>query len=366
MVTLEDTGEVAVLESSGRSQADASSSGARRWKPGWLTVCIAVLALGGVVAGLYPMTAAWISSYNQSRVLVSYESEVRDVKPEASEQLREAQAYNDALSAGVQLKKNANIPVGDGALDGGEFDYDSILSANAEGLMARVKIPSIDVDLPVFHGTSDAVLSRGAGHLEGSHLPIGGIGTRSVITAHRGLANATMFTDLDKVVVGDRITVETFGRTLTYRVRDVQVIEPSENSTIRAEADSDLLTLITCTPLGINTHRIVVTAERITPTPERDIREAGVAPTIPGFPWWVLWGGAGIVLVAAYVIWQGFVDARQSKAQAKARGGDKTGVRSPGEDNAADRPARPSSRRRGSKHRTADMTQDFEPEGRER
>ncbi|MFJ2552041.1 class C sortase [Microbacterium sp. NPDC087591] len=291
-------------------RGDRRSAAARRWRPGGLTIVIAVLALGGLGAGLYPMTAAWITSYNQSRVLVGYETAIADVEPSADEQLRQAREYNDALSAGVVLGENANIPVGDGTLSDDSLDYTKILSANAAGLMARVKIPRIDVDLPVYHGTSDAVLARGAGHLEGSHLPVGGIGTRSVITAHRGLANAAMFTDLDRVEVGDTITVETFGRVLTYRVRETKVIEPDQTDTLRAEPGEDLVTLITCTPLGINTHRILVTGERITPTPEADLSAAGQAPVIPGFPWWAVLGGGGTLLVAAYVVRQGFADAR--------------------------------------------------------
>lgn len=321
MLALEDRSAPAETDDAA-GEASPVLSTHPKWRPGWLTWSIAVLSVGGIIAGLYPMTAAWITSFNQSQVVTDYESEVREAEPDAGQQIKEARRYNDALSAGVLLNENANVPVGDGDLGDGEFDYDSLLSANGEGLMARIKIPDIDVDLPVFHGTTDAVLTRGAGHLEGSHLPIGGVGTRSVITAHRGLANATMFTDLDKVTVGDRITVETFGKTLVYSVRDIQVIEPEANSVIRAEADEDLLTLITCTPLGINTHRIVVTAERITPTPERYITEAGAAPTIPGFPWWAVWGSAGLVLITAYVLWQGFVDARTAATRSSGRKSD--------------------------------------------
>ncbi|WP_232304633.1 class C sortase [Microbacterium sp. XT11] len=296
--------------------AVGSARTVRRWRPGGLTIAITLLALAGLVSGLYPMTAAWVTSYNQSRVIETYESAVRHAAPDASEQLRQAKEYNEALTAGVVLAENANVPVGDGTLSE-SLDYRSILSANADGLMARVKIPSIDVDLPVFHGTTDDVLNKGAGHLEGSHLPIGGESTRAVITAHRGLANATMFTDLDKVVVGDLITVETFGKVLTYRVRDIQVIEPDANGTIRPEVGEDLLTLITCTPLGINTHRIVVTGERVTPTPVREVEAAGAAPTIPGFPWWAVLGGGGLLLIAAYAGWQGVQDAGQRRPRTR-------------------------------------------------
>lgn len=282
----------------------------RRWRPSLLTYSIAALAVGGLGAALYPMTAAWLSSYNQSKVIVDYGARLHDVEPSVSEQLSQAIAYNDALTAGVVLEENGNVPVGAGSLSDETLEYGKILTANEDGLMARVKIPKIGLDLPIFHGTSEEVLNRGAGHLEGSHFPVGGEGTRSVITAHRGLANATMFTNLNQVEEGDTFTIEVFGEVLTYEVFNTQVIEPEATDSIRAVPGKDLVTLITCTPLGVNTHRILVTGERMTPTPERDIVAAGQAPVIPGFPWWAVLGGAGLLLVTAYVARQGIIDAR--------------------------------------------------------
>ena len=297
--------------------AAPSAFRAKRWRPSWLTWCIAVLAAGGLIVGLYPMGASWLSSYNQSKILVTYEERLASVDPSIEEQLAQAHAYNRALSSGVVLGRNANIPVGDGSLADDTLVYRNILSTGDNGLMARVKIPAIDVDLPVYHGTSDEVLDRGAGHLEGSDFPVGGLGTRSVITAHRGLANATMFTDLNRVEVGDTFTIEVFGEVLTYQVRETQVIEPDATDTLRADPDRDLVTLITCTPLGINTHRILVTGERITPTPIADLRAAGQAPLVPGFPWWLVFGAAGLTLTIAYTARQGFLDA---KTRSRARG----------------------------------------------
>lgn len=280
------------------------------WRPSALTWCIVLLAIAGMVAGLYPMTASWLSSYNQSRVIEDADSDLSSLSPGPQQQIEAARMYNKALTAGVKLEAGGNVPVGTGSTSATELKYSELLRVNGEGLMARIRIPSIDVDLPVYHGTSDEVLLRGAGHLEGSHLPVGGEGTRSVITAHRGLANSTMFTNLNQVVAGDTFTAEVLGQVLTYRVFDVQVIEPSETSSLRAEPGKDLMTLITCTPLGINSHRIVVTGERITPTPLEDIQAAGRAPEIPGFPWWALIGGGGILLIAGYCARQGFADAR--------------------------------------------------------
>lgn len=281
-----------------------------RWRPSVLTCCIVMLALAGMVAGLYPMTASWLSSYNQSRVIENAGLNLDSLSPGPKQQIEAAQLYNEALTSGVKLQSGGNVPVGTGNLSGTELNYKDLLRVNDEGLMARIKVPSIDVDLPVYHGTSDEALLRGAGHLEGSHLPVGGKGTRSVITAHRGLANSTMFTNLNNVSVGDTFTAEVMGKALTYRVFEIQVIDPSETSSLRAEPGKDLMTLITCTPLGINSHRIVVTGERITPTPLEDVRGVGNAPEVPGFPWWAVGGGVGLLLIGWYCRRQGIEDAK--------------------------------------------------------
>ncbi|WP_396453134.1 class C sortase [Leucobacter aridicollis] len=289
------------------------SGSSRRWRPSLLSWGIAVLALGGMATALYPMTAAWLSSYNQSKVIESAALSLDALSPGKLEQLELARVYNEALAAGVKLEAGGNVPVGAGNLAGTDLKYAELLRASSDGLMARIRIPSIGVDLPVYHGTSDETLLRGAGHLEGSHLPVGGLGTRSVITAHRGLANSTMFTNLDQLRAGETFSVEVMGEVFTYQIFEVEVIEPTETSSLRAQTDKDLVTLITCTPLGVNSHRIVVTGERITPTPDKDIAAAGKPPMIPGFPWWGVVAGGGILLVTTYIVRRGFLDARSSQ-----------------------------------------------------
>lgn len=284
----------------------------RRWRPGLVTVLIALIALAGVGILFYPSTASWIASYNQSKLIIDYDEQVQNLAPPREGQLDQARRYNDALLAGVEMEAGATIATGSGVLQDDTLDYDQILSANESGLMGHVKIPSINVDLPIYHGTSDEVLTRGAGHLEGSHLPVGGDSTHSVITAHRGLAEAEMFTNLDRVEMGDRFVVEVFGEVLTYQVRETQVVEPHDTGSLRASQGLDQVTLITCTPLGINSHRILVTGERILPTPVEDLDSAGLAPDIPGFPWWTVIYAATMVLVAAYLWRSGYVDQRRS------------------------------------------------------
>lgn len=173
---------------------------------------------------------------------------------------------------------------------------------DADHPIASVVIPAIHVNLPVYHGTSDAVLAKGAGHLFGTSLPVGGEGTRAVITAHSGLASATMFDNLPTLTTGDLIVVRVQGESLGYRVRDTQVIEPTDISGLHPEAGQDLLTLVTCTPYGINTHRLLVTAQRV-PLSEEDADAAeAVGPQL--LQWWMLApvvaitaGGVAVVLL---------------------------------------------------------------------
>lgn len=273
----------------------------------FLPTLTVLLALTGVSLFLYPFAASWISQYHQSLITHSYSSTIETVEPEASEQLQLARAYNAALSSGARLQENERLPIGDGEIDatgtnGKPWKYSEILSANESGLMARLRIPSIGVDLPIYHGTSDETLLKGAGHLYGTSLPVGGPNTHTVITAHRGLANATMFTNLNKVNKGDTFAIDVFGETVVYRVFRIQVVQPEESEELRPIYGSDLATLVTCTPLGINSHRILVTGERVFPVPE-DVKDTiDNGPSVPGFPWWALIWGTTVVISMAYFV----------------------------------------------------------------
>lgn len=293
----------------------------QKWRLSWLSLLTALLATVGMGLFSYPSVAAWISQYNQSQIVHDYEEQVSHAKPEASDQVKQAHAYNQALSVGAVLEANTNVPTGDGTSSDETLRYNRILDANGAGLMARLRIPKIDLDLPIYHGTSEETLLAGLGHLEGTSLPVGGDSTRSVVTGHRGLANATMFTNLDQVEVGDTFVMEVFGEVLTYRVFDKQVVEPEETESLRAVPGKDLATLVTCTPLGINTHRILVTGERVTPTPVKDVQAAGAKPDIPGFPWWAVWLSAGMTLVVLYVWRSGYPVRRRGRRAEGAEAG---------------------------------------------
>ena len=186
--------------------------------------------------------------------------------------------------------------------------------------MARLRIKKIDLDLPVYHGTEDATLLKGLGHLRGTSLPVGGSGTRSVITGHRGLASAEMFTRLDEIVKGDTFTIEVFDEILTYRVIDKIVVSPDETKKIAAVPGNDLVTLITCTPLGINTQRILVTGEHIIPTPTSDKALRGKKPDVPRFPWWIVWSVASLCIVCGYIWWAGLPVKKKKRSPYKRVG----------------------------------------------
>ncbi len=275
-----------------------------RWRPSPWAVLAAALAWGGILLALYPSAASWFFDHSKAEVVNAYTAQVEaGLDPEASTQLAEAHAYNDALKAGARLEANERLPTGDGSSSDPGLVYDDILKVDSTGLMGRLSIPSIDVDLPVYHGTSDEVLLEGLGHLQGTSLPVGGEGTHSVITGHRGLASATLFTDLDKVAVGDTFTLTVLDQVLVYQVTDTRVVDPDQTESLGPVAGKDLVTLVTCTPLGINSQRILVTGERILPAPEADVGRASGGAEGPGFPWWAVVAVA-VTVGAGVSVWR--------------------------------------------------------------
>lgn len=293
-------------------RADLRRQSRRRPPFGAWVTCLCWLLGVGVL--LYPSTAAWLSQVNQASLVGLYDAELAEAKPDAATQFRDAQGYNEKLSSGALLEAGANVAVGSGQQRDGSLQYREHL-VTPSGVMARLRIPSIHVDLPIYHGTDEDTLLKGLGHLEGTSLPVGGKSTRSVITGHRGLASSRMFTDLDRVQPGDTFTLETFGEVLTYRVRDVITVEPDQTETLHQEVGEDLVTLITCTPLGVNTHRILVTGERITPTPQGDLEAAGEPSGEPGFPWWAVAYAGAVLAGGAYLVWS----SRPPKGGASSR-----------------------------------------------
>lgn len=293
----------ALIDAEAATQASLTPPGsARRWRrPSPVVLFVSILALAGVVLLLLPSIATW---YSQRE----YSAEIQGLNQAAGSGdeaarlagLEAARAYNSQLTGAAVVAAGARIPEAVGS--GASSEYERLLAADTTGLMARIKIPKINVDLPIYHGTSDDTLEQGVGHLEGTALPVGGETTHSVLTAHRGLAKAELFDNLDQVRTGDTFTVEVWGEVLTYRVRETRVVKPNETQSLYPVMGEDLVTLVTCTPLGINTHRILVTGERVTPTPIGDLNAAGADPTIPGFPTWALGLGGALLGIGGYVV----------------------------------------------------------------
>ena len=218
---------------------------------------VILLTLGflvGVCVLLYPSISNYWNSKTQTRAIVNYESVLEHLDEEDySRMFQAAYDYNEALyKTAFPLRDHVNVP-----------GYYETLKVEGTSIIGYVKIDKIGVELPVYHGTSDDVLSRGVGHLEGSSLPVGGINTHSVMSAHRGLPSAKLFTDLDRLEIGDTFQITVLDQVLTYQVDQVKVITPREIDDLQIIEGMDYCTLFTCTPYGINTHRLLVRGRRI-------------------------------------------------------------------------------------------------------
>ena len=305
--------------SSTKTTKTTKKASTKKWRFSKSCIVPALLLLASFASLIYPHAAMWLSQYHMSEVAAEYAKLITHAVPAPREQLERAREYNKNLSSGAIYEANTNIPTSHGATSDASQDYWEQLKANDDGLMARLKIKKIDLDLPVYHGTEDDTLLKGLGHLRGTSLPVGGKGTRSVITGHRGLASAEMFTRLDEIVKGDTFTIEVFDEVLTYKVIEKIVVNPDETKKIAAVPGKDLMTLITCTPLGINTQRILVTGERIIPTPAADEANRGKKPDVPRFPWWVVGCFGSLCVVGGYIWWAGLPVKKKKKEDKEAK-----------------------------------------------
>lgn len=255
-----------------------------------------LIILVGLLVLMYPVISTQWNNHVQEQVAKQYEEKLQVVPPEQ---------VNRAYEAAVEYNRtHTDGPILDPWLariseDNAEYkEYERHLAGVSA--MSQLAIPSIDVRLPVYHGTRDDTLQKGLGHLYGSALPTGGEGFHSVITGHTGLTTATLFDDLVDVKEGDAIYVSTFGKRMKYQVYKTEVVLPDETDSLRAEAGRDLLTLVTCTPYGINTHRLLVHAERVPLDPD----EAKVLDeSTSTVQWWMWVLGAVALLVLLALIW---------------------------------------------------------------
>lgn len=224
---------------------------------GWLkkqliTHAMPIVFLIGFALLVYPSFSDYWNSFHQSEAIMHYAEAVADMKEED---------YKRLLDSATDY--NNTHPINWNFTDKDREEYNKELNFNNDGTMGYIEIPKIDVKLSIFHGTDESVLQTSIGHLEGTSLPVGGIGTHSVLSGHRGLPSARLFSDLDQLREGDIFTIHVLNETLTYEVDQIRVVLPTDLSTLTIDPKQDYLTLVTCTPYGINTHRLLVRGHRI-------------------------------------------------------------------------------------------------------
>lgn len=224
-----------------------------------VTAILVIAFFLGLVLLIYPSFSDWYNRFHQGRVVLQYAEQASKIPEEQAEEMKQAAvAYNEKLA-----ERGINWEPTDEELK----VYKELLDVDG-GVMAYIEIPKINVMLPIYHGTSDEVLQRSIGHIEGSSLPVGGESTHCLLSGHRGLPSARLFTDLDRLQPGDIFIIRTLNDVLTYEVERINEVKPHDLSLVTIKKGKDLCTLITCTPYGINTHRLLVRGHRITTAKE--------------------------------------------------------------------------------------------------
>lgn len=255
----------------------------------------ALVFVAGLAILLYPAASDLWNQARQDALMGDYRQSVGELAPEDVSALRAAaRAYNDALEPSFTDAFSGEEPAADDP-------YWGLLDPDGTGVMGYLVIPKISVSLPVGHGTGEKVLQTGLGHLAGTSLPVGGAGTHAVIAGHRGLPSALLLTDLDQLAVGDRFYLHVLDDVLAYEVDQVLVVEPDDASALAPEEGQDLVTLLTCTPYGVNTQRLLVRGHRVAYVPGED--EVSVAARVSqGLGWQGKLGIALVALLAAMLV----------------------------------------------------------------
>lgn len=281
-------------------RAKRSKAQKKRLALNWVLQAFAMLAIGLLV---YPQAADWVSSIGHNSEISGY---VRQVEQTPSEErgriLEAAYAYNDQLQPGPLTDPYISMSQ-DAVQRSALYDaYEEMLRVSGTDAIGTLSYPGVSMALPMYHGTSDEVISKGAGHMYGTSLPIGGPSTRSVLTAHSGLPNAALFTPLHKAKVGDNFWISVLGEDHHYRVEKIETIEPGDTDSFEIIEGEDWVTLFTCTPIGVNSHRLLVHAERMPDVESEGMQTIGGDGVELGFPWWAVWfvGGSGAVALMLF------------------------------------------------------------------
>ena len=258
-----------------------------------------LIFIAGLSLLLYPYIANEWNSYRQEQLISSYDNSIEEIKEEInySDEWKQAHEYNSSLLPSILPDSFAIAAAAEEPAE----DYMGALNLLGDGIMGTVEIPKINIKIPIYHTTSEEVLQIAAGHLEGSSLPVGGKDTHAVISAHRGLPSASLFTDLDRLEIGDHFAIHVLDDTLYYEVEKISVVEPEDTHTLSVEPGRDLVTLLTCTPYGVNSHRLLVRGYRVDYTPELldvEVEQSIINPSIhTNYLLWVIVGLAITFLI---------------------------------------------------------------------
>ena len=286
-------------------------------KAGNLVICIIFLA--GLSLLLYPFVANQWNNYRQKQLISGYEQVVSEKEAaegiDYDEERKKAEDYNEALLPCV-------LPDSFALAESSGVDpvYMNTLNIAGDEMMGSVEIPKINIKIPIYHTTEEEVLNKGAGHLEGSSLPVGGANTHAVISAHRGLPSASLFTDLDQMKVGDHFLLHVLDETLCYEVDKISVVKPEDTSALAVEDGQDLVTLLTCTPYGVNTERLLVRGHRV-PYVEEEVKEEKTVLSGSSLHTnYLLWVFVGLSVTALFVF---VLYLKETKLKSRANKGGK-------------------------------------------
>ena len=245
---------------------------------------------------LYPVVSNYINQMNSTTIATDYEQEVSHLSEEQeNEMIKQAQDYNESL-IGIGSIADPFSESNENQTE--EDEYNKLLKIDDTGMMGYIDIPKIDIVLPVYHGTSEKVLQSGVGHLKNTSLPVGGESCHAVLSGHRGLANAKIFTDLNKMEIGDVFYFKVLHHTFAYQVDQILTVLPSETDALQIEKGKDYVTLVTCTPYAVNTHRLLVRGTRIPYEEAKKVdEEVGLHRTIPFYMIVLIGGIAAVVII---------------------------------------------------------------------
>ena len=272
-----------------------------------LNILLILILVAGLSLMLYPTISNAYNSYLQSQIIVEYSEQVNEMEEAAFRaELEAAQAYNEAL-----LGRSDSFHLTEAL----EAEYWNRLSTTSKGVMAYIEIPSISVTLPIAHGTDEKTLAKYVGHMPWSSLPVGGESTHCVVSGHRGLPSTELFTNIDQMEIGEKFYVHVLGQTLEYRVANIAVVEPYDYSLLRIVEGKDFFTLVTCTPYGINSHRLLIQGVRINGEGGVDPGDLPVWNEIRGVDMMVVIPVAlAMIIVAAFLVLL-FLDDKRRKGK---------------------------------------------------